>query len=314
MLLDSRAEEYFIPSDEFVGFKVLVHNPRAYPEVEGNAIAIGRGKEYFISIEALHTDGSKAIIDFPFEGRSCLFKDERNFLKSEVTIFKEYSQENCLLECRAKLLLHRCGCLPYFYPRLDLILKSRPEFTYLKEASHECGWKGWECIANSTELLDAVFPFSHKSNVSDDDYKRNDSRLLNGGAHCLCPPACARTTYSAAQSSADFPNKASKLYMNLTEENDEFLRRKDDLSLIHVFFKDLKVFKYHTDELFSWENILASFGGLIGLCTGFSFLSAAEFAYFFTLRCTLPICRRKRRNDKVAMIQEEDLVVVKVDE
>ena len=57
----------------------------------------------------------------------------------------------------------------------------------------------------------------------------------------------------------------------------------------------------------------ASFGGLIGLCTGFSFLSAAEFAYFFTLRCTLPICRKKRK-DKVAMLNESELVVVKVEE
>ena len=43
----------------------------------------------------------------------------------------------------------------------------------------------------------------------------------------------------------------------------------------------------------------ASFGGLIGLCTGFSFLSLAELAYFFTLRCTMPICRKRRRRDKV---------------
>lgn len=46
----------------------------------------------------------------------------------------------------------------------------------------------------------------------------------------------------------------------------------------------------------------ASFGGLIGLCTGFSFLSLAELAYFFTLRCTMPICRKRRRRDKVAML------------
>jgi len=26
--------------------------------------------------------------------------------------------------------------------------------------------------------------------------------------------------------------------------------------MVHVYFRDLKVFKYHTDELFSWENIL----------------------------------------------------------
>ena len=32
--------------------------------------------------------------------------------------------------------------------------------------------------------------------------------------------------------------------------------KKSDLSLVHIFFEDLKVFKYHTDELFSWENIL----------------------------------------------------------
>ncbi len=29
--------------------------------------------------------------------------------------------------------------------------------------------------------------------------------------------------------------------------------------MVHVFFRDLKVFKYHTDELFSWENILGEF-------------------------------------------------------
>ena len=27
-------------------------------------------------------------------------------------------QENCFLECRARILLKKCGCLPYYYPRL----------------------------------------------------------------------------------------------------------------------------------------------------------------------------------------------------
>jgi len=70
------------------------------------------------------------------------------------------------------------------------------------------------------------------------------------------------------------------------------------------------------------EHSAASFGGLIGLCTGFSFLSAAELAYFFTLRCTLPLCRRRRSrrlNDKLQAMKSmigngEDLVVVKMDE
>ena len=65
-------------------FKVLVHRPEAYPEVEGNAIAVGAGREFFVSVSASHTEGSKAILDFPFEGRSCLFNEERNFPNSEV--------------------------------------------------------------------------------------------------------------------------------------------------------------------------------------------------------------------------------------
>ena len=82
----------------------------------------------------------------------------------------------------------------------------------------------------------------------------------------------------------------------------------DDISLVHVYFEDLKMVRYITDELFSWQDILAAFGGLVGLCTGFSFLSAAEIVYFFTLRCSLPICRRKRKDNK------DNLVMIKVEE
>ena len=121
-----------------------------------------------------------------------------------------------------------------------------------------------------------------------------------------------------------------------------------------MFYSDLKVFKYSTQQLYSSYDILgkqfytmtiylltvkksfltedkllltyyfydctylmiASFGGLIGLCTGFSFLSLAEIFYFFTLRCMLPICRkRKKRNQAGKQVNSTDeLVVVQIDE
>lgn len=105
VVLDARSAEYRTTSADFVGFKVLVHDPGAFPEVEGHAVAVGAAKEFFISVTASHTEGcvktvindnqfgkshacctfrSKAILDFPFEGRSCLFSSERNFPKSEV--------------------------------------------------------------------------------------------------------------------------------------------------------------------------------------------------------------------------------------
>ena len=59
LLLDSKSDDYFVTADDFVGFKVLVHRPEAYPEVEGNAIAVGAGREFFVSVSASHTEGSK---------------------------------------------------------------------------------------------------------------------------------------------------------------------------------------------------------------------------------------------------------------
>ena len=47
--------------------------------------------------------------------------------------------------------------------------------------------------------------------------------------------------------------------------------------------------------LLFFKDLLAAFGGLIGLCTGFSLLSGAELFYFFTLRWWLQIRRDRYR-------------------
>ena len=91
----------------------------------------------------------------------------------QVKIFKDYTQENCLLECRSRLLLDRCGCLPYFYPRLDLVMRENKNREEEEEEERsggkngtlglgggaaECTWEGWQCLKNSTgQLLRTVF-------------------------------------------------------------------------------------------------------------------------------------------------------------
>ena len=80
------------------------------------------------------------------------------------------------------------------------------------------------------------------------------------------------------------------------------------MTLVHVYFADLKMFRYITDELFSWQDILAAFGGLVGLCTGFSFLSAAEIVYFFTLRCALYYLNRTINYSTIQYTLKDSLV------
>jgi hypothetical protein len=48
--------------------------------------------------------------------------------------------------------------------------------------------------------------------------------------------------------------------------------READLSLLHVYFKDITMIKYNMDVLYSIEDLIAAFGGLVGLCTGCSLL------------------------------------------
>ena len=77
-------------------------------------------KTYYPKIYTCYS--SSRIRDFDVQARNCLFEDERDEPNSQVTMFKHYSEENCLLECRAKHLMDKCGCLPYYYPRLDILL------------------------------------------------------------------------------------------------------------------------------------------------------------------------------------------------
>ena len=70
------------------------------------------------------------------------------------------------------------------------------------------------------ELLDAVYPPGGKP--------ADDSLLLTDGATCVCPPACARTTYASAQSFAKFPNKASKMIRDLMKEEVYAKQFKED--------------------------------------------------------------------------------------
>ena len=44
--------------------------------------------------------------------RHCRLSENNENLK----IFKVYSQEACILECKIEKALKRCGCMPWYYP------------------------------------------------------------------------------------------------------------------------------------------------------------------------------------------------------
>lgn len=95
----------------------------------------------------------------------------------------------------------------------------------------------------------------------------------------------------------------------------------EDQSLIHVYFNDLVSTLYRKNATQNWLGILgqigqpanvvvvghekrfhsfaASFGGLLGLLLGFSFVTGFELVYFFTIRPLLDHLMQQRRTATV---------------
>ena len=56
---------------------------------------------------------------------------------------------------------------------------------------------------------------------------------------------------------------------------------RENVALINVYIKDPYVTRLKRDEAFPTIVFVAGFGGLFGVFTGFSFISAVEVLYFF---------------------------------
>ncbi|KAL0117426.1 hypothetical protein PUN28_010336 [Cardiocondyla obscurior] len=53
----------------------------------------------------------------------------------------------------------------------------------------------------------------------------------------------------------------------------------NNVSLVHVFFGDISYVEYRKESIISWDSLLASFGGIFGLCFGGSVMSVIELVY-----------------------------------
>ncbi len=56
------------------------------------------------------------LISIPLEKRNCLFDKEA---QGYSTMFKTYSQDGCLFECKLRSIQEDKGCMPWNFPQLD---------------------------------------------------------------------------------------------------------------------------------------------------------------------------------------------------
>ncbi|XP_026333598.1 sodium channel protein Nach-like [Hyposmocoma kahamanoa] len=91
-----------------------------------------------------------------------------------------------------------------------------------------------------------------------------------------CLPECEHYSYPLEVA-------LGKLAKNVRLEGQTFFRNinLENRSVINVFFNDLVSTRYRRDVYLNWQNLLASFGGLLSLLLGFTLIAGFDLIIFF---------------------------------
>ena len=149
VLYANRKQYSEVVMNNFFGFKVLVHSPYDFPEVGAKGFAVGEKVEAFVAVGATETTSTPDVLGMPLAKRECLKHDENMDEYEDIVlqVFSNYSQKACYLECEARALMSKCGCLPYYFP----------DFSRVYKKDTNCNVTGLRCLANQYSKLQTNF-------------------------------------------------------------------------------------------------------------------------------------------------------------
>ena len=97
---------------------VSLHNPNEPANLRSTSfeIPLGHTTTVYVTPKAREIDDSGK--ELKENERNCRLIEDN----SELEIFKIYTQEACLFECKLKIAANKCGCIPWSYPWLSVSL------------------------------------------------------------------------------------------------------------------------------------------------------------------------------------------------
>ncbi|CAH1275636.1 unnamed protein product [Diabrotica balteata] len=262
--------DYICNSD--IGYSISVHLPSTIPQTKKDFFILPLDTNSQIILQPNLVTTSSTVKKYKIEDRQCFFSDERN-----LEYFVTYTQENCFLECLTNYTLQKCGCVNFFMPR--------------ENTTSICGNSRKDCLANAESEIKLV----------------EINALLGKGkeSSCNCLPLCNQLKYQANTSRYPWKWKelfrAHKKLRELMEYNETYIQ-KVHYSSLKIFFSSDQFLPSEKNELYGMFDFISNFGGLLGLFTGFSLLTAAEIVYYISIRLW---CNKKLYND-ISGPPEED--------
>ncbi|XP_066139923.1 pickpocket protein 28-like [Euwallacea fornicatus] len=235
------------------GFRIHLHNPAETPRVGMQYFRAPLNQEVVVAVKPDMMTTSDGLKDYDPHRRQCYFPKERY-----LAFYQSYTQQNCQVECLANYTKNKCGCVAYHMPH--------------EEGTEICG------SANIVCMFDAQNELLRKEVRS--GLNREEDASVDLESHCDCLPGCTSLVYNAETSQADF--MWEKVFEAYKSNMSEFPGIQ--MTRINIFFKEQQFITSERNELYGQTDFLANCGGILGLFTGFSFLSIVEVVYFLSLK------------------------------
>ncbi|KAL0852000.1 hypothetical protein ABMA28_000269 [Loxostege sticticalis] len=262
VLVQTNPDDYYSAQVASQGAFVLIDDAYNVPDLDSTMRLVNPSSEVMIALSPERTYSTPGLKYFTTEYRKCYYKDELKLGK-----FRQYSFHNCIMYQKMQIIQNVCECVPFYFD-----LDQRDGF------SRTCNFNDIDCLEN-------VLRF--------DDLQTFEKY----GGTVTCLPECEHFNYH-------FEVALGSLAKTIALNGHPFFKdvKLENRSLVNVFFNDLVSTKYRRDVYLNWQNILASFGGLLSLMLGFTLISGFDLILFFIFRVTYDaISRRIRRRDKDAM-------------
>ncbi|KAK9709687.1 Amiloride-sensitive sodium channel [Popillia japonica] len=240
----------YICQGPFQGFKISLHNPGEIPMFDNQFFRAPINQEVMVAIKPDMITTSSGLEDYDPHKRGCYFAKER-----QLRYFKEYTQQNCELECQTNITYNLCDCVSFYMPH--------------SEETPICGSGSTPCVNKAKSKM-----------ISD----------TSGSFSCDCLPACTTLTYNVETSQAKFNWRDMLIAFNA--DPDEFAGIQ--MTRLYFNFKGRQFMRSERYELYGMIDFLAAMGGLLGLFIGISLVSLIEVFYFLTLRLWVNLKRYGR--------------------
>ena len=297
--------------DDFRGFIAAVNDEKQFPSTSKQPVFIRPGHSNTVSIQVTKFSASPNIRKYPANKRNCYFDDE-----IELVAHNNYSWSKCMMECKIEKALtalnetQKSMCVPWFLP---LITTRQPMCDpweandFQKQMSMVGNDKCKKCLPDCEGI-------EVRATVSAKPFGPCDEKSV-GSYLCLMgtdnskgipdPPKWGQSVIEDYMLRGTIPhyimNEVKSNRRSYVSRQDEATEGRDDLSeientnqgydayekdiaMVTFFFESSNALEFFRQPKTSVIEFISQFGGLLGLCMGFSFISVVELIYWMTLK------------------------------